>query len=125
MRSTQTIELSMKQISTHSSMTNRLLHRQPTFVRVLHERVPALTRQELLICLFLREGLASGEIASKLHCSVRTVENHRYNIRKKLRLSPSEDLSLMMILMSAGDESGDADHTSDNHWTEDGSEKGG
>lgn len=113
----------MKQLATHSSMTNRFLHRQPTFVRVLHERAPALTRQELLICLFLREGLASGEIASRLHCSVRTVENHRYNIRKKLRLSPSEDLSLMMMLMPIGNDSSDAVHTSDNHWTEDGSEK--
>ncbi len=81
-----------------------LLLRQSGFVRVLHQRYPTLTRQELLICVLLRDGLSSGEMASKLHCSIRTVENHRYKIRKKIGLRTSEDLSLMMVLMPSREE---------------------
>lgn len=45
----------------------------------------SLTRREQRIHLLTAQGLTSKEIAEALHLSVRTVEGHRYSIRRKLR----------------------------------------
>jgi len=46
----------------------------------------ALSRRELDIVNHIKQGLSSKEIASKLDISLKTVEVHRYNILKKLKL---------------------------------------
>ncbi len=46
----------------------------------------ALSRRELDIIHLIKEGLSSKEIALKLDISLKTVEVHRYNILKKLKL---------------------------------------
>jgi len=45
-----------------------------------------LTQKELEICNMLKSGMTSKEIADILAISYRTIEKHRYNIRKKLGL---------------------------------------
>lgn len=45
-----------------------------------------LTRREVQVVNCLREGLSSREMALKLDISLRTVEVHRYNILRKLKL---------------------------------------
>lgn len=45
-----------------------------------------LSRRELDIVKLLKEGLSSKEIALQLDISLKTVEVHRYNILKKLKL---------------------------------------
>lgn len=45
-----------------------------------------LSRREIDIIKLIKEGLSSKEIALKLDISLKTVEVHRYNILKKLRL---------------------------------------
>jgi DNA-binding NarL/FixJ family response regulator len=54
------------------------------------EAVPAdmnnLSRREIDIVNLIKEGLSSKEIASRLDISLKTVEVHRYNILKKLKL---------------------------------------
>lgn len=45
-----------------------------------------LSRREIDIIKLIKEGLSSKEIASKLDISLKTVEVHRYNILKKLKL---------------------------------------
>jgi DNA-binding NarL/FixJ family response regulator len=45
-----------------------------------------LSRRELDIVNLIKEGLSSKEIAVKLDISLKTVEVHRYNILKKLKL---------------------------------------
>lgn len=45
-----------------------------------------LTRKEVDVIREIREGLSSKEIASKLKVALKTVEVHRYNIMKKLKL---------------------------------------
>jgi two-component system invasion response regulator UvrY len=45
-----------------------------------------LSRREIDIIQLIKQGLSSKEIASKLDISLKTVEVHRYNILKKLKL---------------------------------------
>jgi len=46
----------------------------------------SLSRRELDIVKLLKEGLSSKEIAAQLNITLKTVEVHRYNILKKLKL---------------------------------------
>lgn len=46
----------------------------------------ALSRREIDIVKLLKEGMSSKEIALQLDISLKTVEVHRYNILKKLKL---------------------------------------
>jgi len=45
-----------------------------------------LSRREIEIIQLIKEGLSSKEIAGKLDISLKTVEVHRYNVLKKLKL---------------------------------------
>ncbi|HEY6503582.1 MAG TPA: response regulator transcription factor [Chitinophagaceae bacterium] len=45
-----------------------------------------LSRREIDIIQLIKQGLSSKEIAQKLEISLKTVEVHRYNILKKLKL---------------------------------------
>ncbi len=45
-----------------------------------------LSRRELDIIQLIKQGLSSKEIALQLDISLKTVEVHRYNILKKLKL---------------------------------------
>lgn len=62
------------------------------FLAELSRRFPALTPAELKVCALLKTQLPSKEIASLLSVSARAVEKHRWNIRKKLGLSPEINL---------------------------------
>lgn len=54
--------------------------------------VNALTEREIQIINLIKEGLSSKEIASQLNISLKTVEVHRHNILKKLKLKNSASL---------------------------------
>lgn len=51
-----------------------------------------LTWREIEIVKFLINGLTSKEIASRLHITVRTIEVHRHNILKKMKLNNTASL---------------------------------
>jgi DNA-binding NarL/FixJ family response regulator len=51
-----------------------------------------LTDRELQIFQLLGAGVNAREIAGKLHLSVKTVETHRENIKRKLKLSSAAEL---------------------------------
>lgn len=53
----------------------------------------ALTNRELEIFRMIGMGLPTAEIAVQLHLSVKTVEAHRQNIKRKLGLKKSAELS--------------------------------
>ena len=55
-----------------------------TFTRDLTSKSIGLTPIELQISEFIREGKTSKEIADVLKLSIRTIDSHRLNIRKKL-----------------------------------------
>ena len=48
--------------------------------------INALTRREIEIINFIKDGFRSREIAVRLELSLKTVEVHRHNILKKLKL---------------------------------------
>ncbi|HEY6171026.1 MAG TPA: LuxR C-terminal-related transcriptional regulator, partial [Candidatus Kapabacteria bacterium] len=58
----------------------------PDFTKNLLERFPELTPMEAKICTLLKVALTSKEIAHILVLSERSVENHRYRLRKKMGL---------------------------------------
>ena len=65
----------------------------PSFMRKLMEFFPELSITEKRVCALLRIYMSSKDIASLLNLSIRTVEDHRNNIRKKLNLTSKENLS--------------------------------
>jgi tetratricopeptide (TPR) repeat protein/DNA-binding CsgD family transcriptional regulator len=66
------------------------------FVRILSERYPALTPTELKICSLTRINLQTKDIANLLFASIRTIHAHKYNIRKKLGLASSMNLTTFL-----------------------------
>jgi DNA-binding CsgD family transcriptional regulator len=49
-----------------------------------------LSPTELRVASMIKNGIASQEIADKLHISLHTIKTHRRNIRKKLHLKNSQ-----------------------------------
>jgi DNA-binding NarL/FixJ family response regulator len=64
--------------------------KHPHFYPNLHEKCPALTAHQLLICAMIRDGFLSHEIGSFFKITERTVESHRRDIRRKLGLKKGE-----------------------------------
>ena len=62
------------------------------FFQKLLNHHPNLTAHDLRYCAYLRMNLSSKEIATLLGTSLRSVETHRYRLRKKLALTPETDL---------------------------------
>jgi DNA-binding NarL/FixJ family response regulator len=54
--------------------------------------INTLTEREMQIINLIKEGLSSKEIANNLNISLKTVEVHRHNILKKLKLKNSASL---------------------------------
>lgn len=67
------------------------------FQRILRERYPALTDNDLRFCACLRQNLSSKEIAALMNISLKGVEAARARIRKKIGLSSSESLTAFMV----------------------------
>lgn len=70
------------------------------FLRMVKERFPDLTPNELKLCAYLRLNLSSKEIAQLMNISLRGVETSRYRLRKKLDLS--NEASLYDFLLTVG-----------------------
>lgn len=63
------------------------------FFEKLEQRFPELNKKEKLMCAYIRMDLMSKEIAPLMNISVRGVEIGRYRLRKKLRLTPDDNLA--------------------------------
>ncbi len=59
-----------------------------------------LTKSEERILIFVSEGLTTNEIASSLNISIKTVESHRTNCIKKLKLEGKKNALLRFIIQN-------------------------
>jgi tetratricopeptide (TPR) repeat protein len=64
----------------------------PEFRARLEMKYPELTPQELKICMLMHVNLQTAAIARLTCLSERTVDNHRFNIRKKMSLKTEDNL---------------------------------
>jgi tetratricopeptide (TPR) repeat protein/DNA-binding CsgD family transcriptional regulator len=67
------------------------------FFYVLRELCPELSPVEIKVCSLLRLNMNSKDIAALTNRSVRTIENTRTIIRKKLQLSPQTNLTSYLL----------------------------
>ena len=63
------------------------------FLSRLRKAYPDLTPHDLKLCAFLRMNLSSKKIGSLLAISTRSVENHRYRVRKKMNVDHNTNLT--------------------------------
>jgi ATP/maltotriose-dependent transcriptional regulator MalT len=69
----------------------------PDYETTLRTKYPELTAMEIKICILIRAGLHSDEISQILTLSARTIENHRFNLRKKLGVGERENLGKFLM----------------------------
>ncbi|HET9135377.1 MAG TPA: helix-turn-helix transcriptional regulator [Candidatus Kapabacteria bacterium] len=77
----------------------QLLQQKPHLDQAFHSIAsvcPDLTKMELRVCVLVREGLYSWEIAANLNVSERTIETHRYHAHKKITEQFGNDLSFSL-----------------------------
>lgn len=79
-------------------MTNRLLQRASCNRRLDEDPVDRLTNRELEVFEMIGQGMTTRQIARKLELSPKTVEAHRENIKAKLDLKNSGELSRRAVL---------------------------
>lgn len=70
---------------------------EPEFINKLLQIAPNLVASELELCAYLRLNFETKEIARYALLSVRSVQGKKHRIRKKLMISPIEDLNLWML----------------------------
>lgn len=73
--------------------------RHRAFLQQLVTRAPGLTPMELKICGLLRQQFTTKAIASQLNLSPRTVEDHRFRIRKRFALPNTANLMSYLASM--------------------------
>jgi DNA-binding CsgD family transcriptional regulator len=61
------------------------------FIKNLRLKHSNLSTKEIQVCSLIKEGRSTKEIATILNVSVKDVEFHRYNIRKKLHLTRKKE----------------------------------
>lgn len=69
----------------------------PDFQATLLAAYPDLTAMEMKVCILIRAGLHTEEISQILSLSARTIENHRFNLRKKLHVGERENLAKFLM----------------------------
>jgi tetratricopeptide (TPR) repeat protein/DNA-binding CsgD family transcriptional regulator len=70
------------------------------FIEFISSKYPSLTVTETKVCALLKINLSSKEISSLLNLSLRTVEDHRLNIRKKMGLDKDVNLNQYIAQLS-------------------------
>lgn len=81
-----------KSIYYNGHLIDFLIHSMKTLVHRTLKDKNTLTKREKQVVLLIGKGLQNTNIASELELSKSTVETHRKNIRKKLKLSGKDNL---------------------------------
>ncbi|MEW4922778.1 LuxR C-terminal-related transcriptional regulator [Algibacter sp. 2305UL17-15] len=75
-----------KSITTHKETVDSLILFLTTLDPKYEHKIEKLTKRELQVLKFVGQGNSSFKIAKELNLSLSTIETHRKNIRKKLKL---------------------------------------
>ncbi|MBB4807863.1 tetratricopeptide (TPR) repeat protein [Chryseobacterium defluvii] len=75
----------------HPHFWTRFQEVYPEFQTKLLAHCPELKTSELTFCAYVYLGFTTKEIATYTFKAIKTIENNRYNLRKKLNLAPEED----------------------------------
>jgi len=67
------------------------------FFKHMKTLYPELTSNDLRLCACLKLNLETKEIASLMNLSVKAVENNRYRLRKKIRLTRDQNLNDVFV----------------------------
>lgn len=86
------IEKSLEATNTQDIFNESLQQLHTDFQMELKKLFPSLTKTEIKICSLIKMNMSSNEIANLLFISIRTIEWHRANIRKKLKLSDHKEI---------------------------------
>ena len=78
---------------------NEQIEDDPRLTALLAERFPDVSETEMKVCRLIRGNLSTKEIAEFLSLSERTVETHRYNIRKKLSVPKGQNLNAWLAAL--------------------------
>lgn len=74
-------------------------HVHQDFIRQIANDYPKLTPTELKVCALLKVNLSNKEIANLLSISLRSIESHRYSIRKKMDLAGDTNLAAYLAAL--------------------------
>lgn len=66
------------------------------FILALSQQIEGLTKGEKKLAAMVRTGFSAKEIATLLNINPKSVEMNRYRLRKKLGLSPEQDLKVFL-----------------------------
>jgi DNA-binding CsgD family transcriptional regulator len=69
----------------------------PNFGIELIKSHPNITSMELKISKLIKQGLTTKSIARAFNVTVKSIENHRMNLRKKANLKPKQSLSAYIL----------------------------
>lgn len=89
-------ELNDMVVNNDSNFWGRFQEVHPDFVIKMLEINSNLKTSEIIFCSYIYLGFTSKEIATYTFKAIRTIENNRYNLRKKLGLNSSEDFTVWM-----------------------------
>ena len=71
------------------------------FVLALRTAIPQVTKGEAQVAALLKHGMNTKEISELLVIDARSVEMHRYRLRKKLNLKRADDLLIVLNKIAA------------------------
>jgi DNA-binding NarL/FixJ family response regulator len=82
-------------------MTSRILNRTCKANQPFADPVETLTDRQLEVFRLIGEGYGSRQISERLHLSIHTVETHRENIKQKLDIDSTAELSRRAVLWAS------------------------
>lgn len=90
-----------KQLQTSVHLGIEKLNNKIKLNEHLNQDLKELTKSEIRILKLLANKKSTKEVADQLFVSIKTVENHRYNIGKKLNLEPKKNSLLVYVTSNA------------------------
>lgn len=91
------IDLGLKESRTWQLLKSQNVKSNPLFIKKLLKKSPNLTASELRVCNLIILDFDTKQISELTNLSIRTIENHRFHIRKKLAIPEKESLNKFLL----------------------------